>query len=103
MHDGRLSIERVVDKIAHAPAQLFDVAERGFLREGYWADLMLIDPNGITEVDTSPVYSKCGWTPFGGMVFRSRVRTTIVNGRVMYHDGAFESNERAMALEFARP
>ena len=92
----------VVEKTAHAPARLFHVAERGFIREGYWADLTLIDPSATTEVDTSPVYSKCGWTPFGGLVFRSRVRATFVNGRLMYHEGAFESNDPGMALRFER-
>ncbi len=103
VHAGRLTIERVVEKTAHAPARLFHVAERGFIREGYWADLTLIDPSATTEVDTSPVYSKCGWTPFGGMVFRSRVRATFVNGRLMYHDGGFESNDPGMPLRFTRP
>jgi len=102
VHAGRLSIERVVEKTAHAPARLFHVAERGFIREGYWADLTLIDPTLATEVDTSPVYSKCGWTPFGGIVFRSRVRATFVNGVLMYRDGAFEANDTAMALRFVR-
>jgi len=102
VHAGRLSIERVVEKTAHAPARLFHVAERGFIREGYWADLTLIDPTLATEVDTSPVYSKCGWTPFGGIVFRSRVRATFVNGVLMYQDGAFEANDTAMALRFVR-
>jgi dihydroorotase len=99
---GALSIEQVVEKTAHAPARLFGVAERGFIREGYWADLALVDPNSATEVDTTPVYSKCGWTPFAGFVFRSRVRATFVNGRLMYRDGSFIANEPAMALQFVR-
>ena len=102
VHAGRLTIEKVVEKTAHSPARLFQVAERGFIREGYWADLVLIDPRQVTEVDKMPVYSKCGWTPFAGFVFRSRVRATFVNGRLMYDDGAFESNEPAMALRFER-
>jgi dihydroorotase len=99
---GRLTIEQVVEKTAHAPARLFHVAERGFIREGYRADLTLIDPNSSTEVDTSPIYSKCGWTPFAGFVFRSRIRATFVNGLLMYHDGAFVADEPAMALTFDR-
>jgi dihydroorotase len=91
-----------VEKTSHAPARLFQVAERGYIREGYWADLTLIDPNAVTEVNNEPVYSKCGWTPFAGFVFRSRVSATFVNGRLMYKDGVFESNEPAMALRFDR-
>jgi dihydroorotase len=100
VHARTLTIEQVVEKTAHAPARLFQVVERGFIREGYFADLTLIDPTALTEVDTAPVYSKCGWTPFAGIVFRSRVRATFVNGRLVYRDGEFPSNEPAMALEF---
>ncbi|HTO58288.1 MAG TPA: amidohydrolase family protein, partial [Pseudomonadales bacterium] len=99
---GRFTIERVVEKTAHAPARCYRVRERGYLREGYWADLTLLDPNATTEVDATPVYSKCGWTPFAGFVFRSRIRATFVNGRLMYDDGRFESDEPAMALKFDR-
>jgi len=99
---GRLTIEMVVEKTAHAPARLFQIAERGFIREGYWADLALIDPNTPTAVDASPVYSKCAWTPFAGFVFRSRVRATFVNGRLLYRDGTFFANDPAMALTFSR-
>ena len=102
VHAGRFTIERVVEKTAHAPARCYRVRERGYLREGYWADLTLLDPNATTEVDATPVYSKCGWTPFAGFVFRSRIRATFVNGGLMYNDGVFESNEPAMALAFSR-
>jgi dihydroorotase len=103
VHAGRLTIEKVVEKTAHSPARLFHVAERGFIREGYFADLTLIDPSQRTEVDTTPVYSKCGWTPFAGFVFRSRVRATFVNGALMYRDGAFIADDIAMPLQFVRP
>ncbi len=102
VHAGRLTIEQVVEKTSHAPARLFQVAERGYLREGYRADLTLIDPNAFTEVNNEPVYSKCGWTPFAGFVFRSRVRATFVNGKLLYRDGAFLTDEPAMALQFER-
>ena len=77
---GELTIEQVVQKTAHAPAQLFDVQERGYLREGYWADLTVLDPNATTNVDDEPIYAKCGWTPFAGITFHSRVTHTFVNG-----------------------
>jgi dihydroorotase len=99
---GHLTIEQVVHKTAHAPALLFGVRERGFLREGYWADLVLIDPRGETDVDAEPVFSKCGWSPFAGHVFRSRIAATFVNGELMWQDGAVVSDRRARALEFSR-
>jgi dihydroorotase len=102
VHAGRLTVEQVVEKTAHAPARIFQIAERGHLREGYWADLTLVDPDAHTEVDTTPVYSKCAWTPFAGFVFRARVRATFVNGRLAYRDGDLLSNEPAMALTFRR-
>jgi len=102
VHAGKLTIEQVVQKTAHAPAERFDVKERGFVREGYWADLALLDPRAETDVDATPVLSKCGWSPFRGHTFRSRVRSTFVNGELVYDDGAFVSDTRGRALEFAR-
>jgi len=99
---GQFTMEQVVQKTAHAPALLFDVKERGFLREGYWADLVLIDPDGETDVDVEPVFSKCGWSPFSGHVFRSRIGATFVNGELVWEDGAFVSDRTGRALEFAR-
>ena len=99
---GDLEIERVVHKTAHAPAMLFDVRERGFLREGYWADLVVVDPNASTVVDDEPVYAKCGWTPFRGIAFRSRITHTFVNGNLVFDNGHLDDTHRGMALEFER-
>ncbi len=99
---GELDIERVVHKTAHAPALLFDVRERGFLREGYWADLVVVDPNASTVVDDEPVYAKCGWTPFRGIAFRSRITHTFVNGNLVFDNGHLDDTHRGMALEFDR-
>ena len=99
---GDLDIERVVQKTAHAPALLFDVRERGFLREGYWADLVVVDPNANTVVDDEPVYAKCGWTPFRGIAFRSRITHTFVNGNLVFDNGHLDDSHRGMALEFDR-
>ena len=99
---GELAIEQVAQKTAHAPATLFEVAERGFLREGYWADLVVIDPNATTVVDDEPVHAKCGWTPFRGFTFRSRIRHTFVNGVLAFDQGRFDEDVRGRALEFAR-
>ena len=102
-HSGTMTLETIVNKTAHAPARLFDVQERGFVREGYFADLVLIDPHALAAVNDEPVYSKCGWTPFADLVFRSRVVATLVNGAVVYQDGVFAADRHAMALTFDRP
>ena len=99
---GEFDIERVVQKTAHAPATLFDVRERGFLREGYWADLVVVDPNASTVVDEEPVYAKCGWTPFRGIAFRSRITHTFVNGNLVFDNGHLDDAHRGTALEFER-
>ena len=99
---GDLDIERVVQKTAHAPATLFEVRERGFLREGYWADLVVVDPNASTVVDDEPVHAKCGWTPFRGIAFRSRITHTFVNGNLVFDNGRLDDAHRGMALEFER-
>ena len=95
-------VTTVVQKTAHAPALRFEVRERGFLREGYWADLVLVDPDGRTVVEDEPVFSKCGWTPFAGVTFGSRITHTFLNGRLVYRDGEVVTAEPAMALEFER-
>lgn len=86
VHEGHFDTARVVEKFAHAPARLFDVAERGFLREGYWADLVLVEDVPFT-VSRDQVLSRCGWSPFEGTTFRSRIASTWVNG-VLAWDGA---------------
>ena len=99
---GELTIEQVAQKTAHAPAELFDVADRGFIREGYWADLAVVDPNAETVVDEEPVYAKCGWTPFRGLTFRSRLKHTFLNGHLAYSDGHFDESVRGQPLTFNR-
>ncbi len=88
--DGRFSLEKIVQKTSHAPAQRFDLRERGFIREGYWADLVLIDPRRPTQVERKSVLSKCGWSPFEGHTFRATIDTTLVNGRIVYRDGVLD-------------
>ncbi len=88
VHDGRFSLELVVDKSSHAVAELFGVAERGYIREGYRADLVLVDLDGETVVSPKNILYKCGWSPFEGYRFRSAVTMTLVNGIIAYRDGA---------------
>jgi dihydroorotase len=99
---GLLTIEQVVEKTAHAPAIRFEIAERGFIREGYWADLVILDPRRHETVADVPVLSKCGWTPFADFTFRGKVRATLVNGEIVYEDGEFSGTRAARALTFDR-
>lgn len=101
VHEGHFDITRVVQKFAHAPAQLFDVAERGFLREGYFADLVLVEDTPFT-VTREQVLSKCGWSPFEGTTFRSRIASTWVNGRLAFDGRQLVGGAAGQRLAFAR-
>ncbi|WP_037060203.1 dihydroorotase [Pseudoxanthomonas suwonensis] len=101
VHEGKLDITRVVQKASHAPAQLFDVAGRGFLREGYWADLVLVDDQPLT-VRREDVLSKCGWSPFEGTTFRSRIASTWVNGQQVWNGRELVGAPAGQRLEFSR-
>ncbi|MBF0256479.1 MAG: amidohydrolase family protein, partial [Gammaproteobacteria bacterium] len=90
--DGLLSLELLVDKLCHSPARLFDLAERGYLREGYWADLALVDLAADYPVEREQVLYKCGWSPLEGRRLRSRIAATWVNG-VQVYDGARVSDQ----------
>ena len=100
--EGKLTLERVVEAVTHAPATLFNVHERGYLREGYHADLVLVDPNQPHTVTASEVLSKCAWTPFEGTTFRSSIAATFVNGQLAWHDGKLDDTVRGARLQFAR-
>ncbi|HVK52666.1 MAG TPA: dihydroorotase [Pseudoxanthomonas sp.] len=101
VHEGKSNVARIVQKFAHAPAQLFDVKERGYLREGYWADLVLIDDAELT-VRREDVLSKCAWSPFEGTTFRSRVGATWVNGRLVWNGEHLVGTPAGQRLELAR-
>src|SRR6476620_9262666 len=101
VHEGRLTTAQVVQKFAHAPAQLFDVAERGFLREGYWADLVLVEDAPFT-VRREDVLSKCGWSPFEGTTFHARIASTWVNGVQVWNGSRLLGTPQGQRLAFAR-
>jgi len=101
VHEGRLTTAQVVQKFAHAPAQLFDVTDRGYLREGYAADLVLIDDTPFT-VQRSDVLSLCGWSPFEGTTFRSRIAATWVNGVLAWDGSALVGDPAGQRLRFDR-
>jgi dihydroorotase len=86
-HAGRFSLPFIAHKTSHAVADCFRISDRGYIREGYWADLVLVDLNNPTQADDQAVLSKCAWTPFNGFLFRSSIYSTIVSGQVAYHQG----------------
>jgi dihydroorotase len=98
--EGKISIERVVEKMAHAPAVLFRVQERGFLREGYHADIVIVDPNRHTSVYKENCLSKCAWSPFEGHTFEHAIDSTFINGRLAYHQGEILEGKNGDRLLF---
>lgn len=99
--DGILSITTLVAKTSHRVADLFAIPDRGYLREGYWADLVLVERQTL-EVDRQPILSQCGWTPFAGRSFRHRVNATIVSGQIAWREGRVNEGCRGLALRFMR-
>ncbi len=99
---GKISLEKVVEKMAHSPAICFQIENRGFIREGYWADLVLVDLNKPLTVSRSNVLSKCGWSPFEGQTFSSSVVSTIVSGKLVYEQGVIKDGIVGKRLSFNR-
>ena len=94
--------ELIVDRVCHAPADIFGVQERGYAREGYFADLVLVDPKRGTRVSSDNVMYKCGWSPFEGHEFSASIDTTIINGVVAYQDGSLTGAVAGKRLDFDR-
>jgi dihydroorotase len=99
---GVISLERVVEKMAHAPAVLFRVDRRGYIREGYHADLVVVDPNRAHTVTKENLLYKCGWSPFEGTTFSHTIDSTYVNGRLVYSDGKIIESGIGSRLYFNR-
>mgnify|MGYP001346415424 FL=1 len=97
-----VSFEKIVEKIAHNPAIIFKVNKRGFLREGYYADIVLIDTNTPTLVTKESLLYKCGWSPFEGQKFDNSINRTILNGNVVYEDGMVNSKPHGKKITFNR-
>ncbi len=100
--DGMISIEKIVTKMCHNPAILFDVENRGFVREGYFADLVALTVGDPWRVDRDNVLYKCGWSPFENTMFRSRVTHTFINGHLGYEQGKLSDRKNSMRLTFNR-
>ena len=97
-----VSIEKIVEKIAHNPSKVFNINKRGFVKEGYFADIVLIDPNSPTLVSKKSLLYKCGWSPFEGVTFSSSIHSTILNGRVVYSNGKVNETPYGKKLVFDR-
>lgn len=101
-HNGRFTLEKVVEKMCHNPAILFNINKRGFIREGYMADLVLIDLNNSWEVNKDNILYKCAWSPMEGEIFKSKVISTFVNGNRVYNNGVFIEDVKGKRLMFNR-
>ena len=100
--DNQISVELIVDRACHAPADIFGVAQRGYVREGWFADLVIVDPKKPQRVESSNLLSRCQWSPFDGHEFKASIDTTIINGEVVYRDGGLTGIVAGRKLEFGR-
>jgi len=100
--EGVISLEKMVEKMCHNPAKLFDIDRRGFIREGYFADLVQVNRNSKNEVKKANIFYKCGWSPFEGITFDSEVKRTFVNGLLAYENGTFSTEKNSKRLTFNR-
>lgn len=98
----KISLEKIVQKMSHNPAILFQISKRGFIREGYFADLVLVDLNSPWKVEASNVLAKCGWSPFEGTTFKSKVTHTFISGHLAYENGKFDESKKGERLSFER-
>jgi len=100
--EGVLSLEKIVEKMCHNPAKLFQIKKRGFIKEGYFADLVLVDLNAPWKAGADTNLYKCGWSPFDGYTFRSKISHTFVNGHLAYENGIVSNERYAERLTFDR-
>ena len=101
-HQQKISLEEIANKMCHTPADIFQIDKRGYIREGYWADLVLVDLNTHWTVQENNLLYKCKWSPFEGQLFHSKVTHTLVNGNIVFEEGSFNENKKGMRLEFNR-
>ena len=102
VNQNKLSLEKVVEKMCHNPAICFKIENRGFIREGYFADLVLVDLNSPWEVTKENILYKCGWSPFEGETFNTKITHTFVNGHIVYENGHFDETKNGARLIFDR-
>lgn len=101
-HQGKLTPEMVVEKMCHAPARIFSIDRRGYIRQGYHADLVLVDPDSAWNVTTENILYKCGWSPLEGAMFHSKITHTFVGGHLAWANGSFDNSQNGSRLIFNR-
>jgi len=101
-HENKISLEKIVQKMCHNPAILFDVEKRGFIKEGYYADLVIFNINNPWKVSKDNLMYKCNWSPFENKTFKSRIIHTFVNGNSVFKDGKIIDSSRGMKIKFVR-
>ena len=101
-HKGKITLEKIVEKMCHNPAILFQIEKRGFIKKGYFADLVIVNPNNPWSVNKDNILYKCGWSPFDGTTFKSRITHTFVNGTLVYNNFKFIDVRAAKRLTFNR-
>jgi dihydroorotase len=101
-HQGKITLEQIAEKMAHNVATCFQIEKRGFIREGYWADLVLVDLNSPWKVTTDNILYKCKWSPFEGTTFQSKIVNTIVSGNLVWDNGKLIEGEEGKRLTFVR-
>ena len=100
--EGKITLEKVVEKMCHNPAILFEIKKRGYIKKGYYADLVLVDMNQSWTATKENTLYKCGWTPFEGTEFKSTITHTFVNGALIFDQGKFNDNVKGKRIEFNR-
>lgn len=101
-HDGVIDIEKIVEKMCHNPAILFQIEKRGYIKKGFYADLVIVDPNNPWTVEKNNILYKCGWSPFEGETFQSKITHTFVNGNLIFDNGQFNDQIKGKRLLFNR-
>src|SRR5687767_1770527 len=99
---GKITLEKIVQKMSHNPAIIFQIKDRGFIREGYFADLVLVDLDNPWKVEAANILAKCGWSPFQDHTFRSQIKRTFVSGHLAYENGNFDESQKGDRLLFNR-
>jgi dihydroorotase len=99
---GKISLEKIVQKMSHAVADCFQIKERGYIREGYHADLVIADLKQQTKVSKENILYKCGWSPLEGFEFRAAITHTFINGHLVYGNGVWDESVRGQRLVFER-
>jgi dihydroorotase len=101
-HHGKITLEQIAEKMAHNVATIFQIEKRGFIREGYWADLALVNLNNPWQVNKNNILYKCGWSPFEGSTFKAKVVSTIVSGNLAYENGSLTNEKSGQRMTFSR-